>query len=51
MLFVIVMTLAALYGVGFGMAIAIWQMASEPCCTDTCGVRPAEDEIQFEKTG
>jgi len=34
MLFVVVLVLASEWGFGFGTAVAVWQMASEPCCAD-----------------
>ena len=34
MLFIVVLVLASAWGFGFGTAVAVWQMASEPCCAD-----------------
>ena len=50
MLFWIVMILAAAYGFGMGMAVAIYQMASEPCCTAECQTLPVSEEIEFKKS-
>jgi hypothetical protein len=51
MLFVVVMALASAWGFGFGMAIAVWQMAAEPCCAGERSAHAAEREIEFKKTG
>jgi hypothetical protein len=50
MLFVLILSLAAAYGFGIGMAVVIWQMASEPCCTEACGAPPVTEEIEFKKS-
>ena len=50
MLFVIITLLASLWGVGLGMAIAIWQMASEPCSGEACGTLLVTEEFEFKKS-
>jgi hypothetical protein len=48
-MFLLIMVLAAVYGVGVGMVIAIWQMASEPCGHQQPPSAPV-DELELKQS-
>jgi hypothetical protein len=48
-MFLLVIILAVAYGVGLGMAIAVWQMAAEPC-NEPQPLAQVDEELELKKS-